>query len=78
MTVPQFYEAFEMEASDWDELSSDERKICVRTLADDLFYLLGSEPTAEIGSGTAEYDAGHAVIKVAADSQLVHVISLRE
>jgi len=50
----------------------------VRTLADDLFYLLGSEPSAEVGSGTAEYDSGHAIIKITADTQLVHVIALRE
>ncbi|OXS60515.1 hypothetical protein B1A99_08845 [Cohnella sp. CIP 111063] len=77
-TVPQFYEAFEMEENDWQDLSKDEREVCVRTLADDLFYLLGSEPSAEVGLGTAEYDSGHAIIKITADAQLVHVISLRE
>jgi len=77
-TVPQFYEAFEMEAADWEDLSKDERDVCVRTLADDLFYVLGSEPSTDFGLGTAEYDSGHAVIKVTAGSQLVHVISLRE
>lgn len=77
-TVPQFYEAFEMEEADWRELTEGERQVCVRTLADDLFYLLGSEPSAEVGSGTAEYDSGHAIIKITADTQLVHVIALRE
>ncbi len=77
-TVPQFYEAFEMDSSDWDSLSKDERDVCVRTLADDLFYVLGSEPSTDVGLGRAEYDASHSMIKVFAGSGLVHVVSLRE
>jgi hypothetical protein len=77
-TVPNFYEAFEMEAADWEGLAKEEREICIRTLADDLFYVLGSETNAEVGLGSAEYDSVHAVIKVAANARLVHVISLRE
>lgn len=77
-TVPQFYEAFEMEASDWSSLSKDERDVCVRTLADDLFYVLGSEPSTDVGLGKAEYDASHGIIKVFAGVGLVHVVSLRE
>ncbi|WP_373231894.1 hypothetical protein [Cohnella sp.] len=77
-TIPNFYEAFEMEADDWKELGKEEREICIRTLADDLFYMLGSETNAEVGLGSAEYDSAHAVIKVTANAQLVHVICLRE
>ncbi|MFC5528777.1 hypothetical protein [Cohnella yongneupensis] len=77
-TVPQFYEAFEMEESDWNSLSKDERDVCIRTLADDLFYVLGSEPSTDVGLGKAEYDASHGVIKVTADASLVHVVPLRE
>jgi hypothetical protein len=77
-TVPQFYEAFEMETNDWESLSKDEREVCIRTLADDLFYVLGTETSTEVGSGTAEYDASHSVIKITANPQLVHLISLRE
>jgi hypothetical protein len=77
-TVPHFYEAFEMESEDWEILTQDEQDICVRTLADDLFYVLGSEISTDVGLGNAEYDAHHAVIKVNANDQLVHVISLRE
>lgn len=77
-TVPQFYEAFEMEENDWNDLSSDERDVCVRTLADDLFYVLGADPSTDVGLGKAEYDAGHGIIKVTAGTGLVHVVSLRE
>lgn len=77
-TVPQFYEAFEMETDDWESLTKDEQEICTRTLADDLFYVLGSESSAEVGLGSAEYDSSHGVIKVIANAQLVYVISLGE
>jgi hypothetical protein len=78
ITVPQFYEAFEMEQSDWESLNKDEREVCVRTLADDLFYVLGADFKTDVGLGSAEYDSHHAVIKVIAGPQLVHVIPLRE
>lgn len=77
-TVPHFYEAFEMEADDWEGLAKEEREVCIRTLADDLFYVLGSETNTEVGLGSAEYDSTHAIIKVTANAQLVHVISLRD
>jgi hypothetical protein len=77
-TVPRFYEMFEMDGDEWSELSKEEREVCVRTLADDVFYALGSEPSAEIGEGTAEYDGARRVIKIVAGPQLVHVIPLLE
>jgi hypothetical protein len=77
-TVPQFYKSFEMDTEDWESLSKDEQDICIRTLADDLFYVLGSEKSTEVGLGSAEYDSSHAVIKVTSNAQLVHVVSLRE
>lgn len=77
-TVPHFHEAFEMDEEDWKSLTDGEKEICVRTLADDLFYVLGSETSAEVGNGSAEYDSSRGVIKVNAGPQLVHVVSLRE
>ncbi|TJY40752.1 hypothetical protein E5161_16530 [Cohnella pontilimi] len=77
-TIPKFYEAFEMNDTDWNELDDNEKDVCIRTLADDVFYLLGAEPSAAVSTGSAEYDAGHGVIKVTAGPQLVHVVSLRE
>ncbi|WEK54790.1 MAG: hypothetical protein P0Y55_01545 [Candidatus Cohnella colombiensis] len=78
LTVPQFYEAFEMEQVEWDALQKEEQEVCVRTLADDLFYMLGAENTAVIGSGTAEYDPSRSLIRVTASEQLIHIIALRE
>jgi hypothetical protein len=77
-TIPKFYEAFEMNDTDWSELDDNEKEICVRTLADDVFYVLGSEPAAPVSTGSAEYDAVHGIIKVTAGPQLIHVVSLRE
>lgn len=77
-TVPHFYEAFEMNDADWQDLSPDERAVCIRTLADDLFYVLGADKSAQVGDGSAEYDPRHGVIKISAGDQLVHVVPLRE
>jgi len=77
-TIPQFYEAFEMDTETWTELDEDDKNVCLRTLADDVFYMLGAEPSASVSTGTAEYDPGHGIIKITADPGLVHVVALRE
>jgi hypothetical protein len=77
-TIPKFYEAFEMNDTDWTELDENEQAVCLRTLADDVFYVLGADPSAAVSTGSAEYDSGHGVIKVTASPQLVHVVTLRE
>ncbi|MEK0312454.1 hypothetical protein [Cohnella sp. 56] len=77
-TIPDCYETFEMEAQEWDGLAQAEKDVCIRTLADDLFYVLGAEKSASAGSGTVEYDKAHHVIKVASTPQLVHIVGLKE
>ncbi len=78
ISVPLFFESFEMEAADWDNLISDLRDVCIRSLVVYLFYVLGTELSADVGEGSAEYDPSHSIIKVTATEQLVHVIPLRE
>jgi len=75
--IPNCYETFEMDAEEWNGLGRAERDVCIRTLADDMFYVLGSETRAEAGSGRLEYDRTRGVIKVTASPQLVHVVSLK-
>lgn len=77
VTVPEFFDAFEMNENEWRELSEDEQAVCVRTLADDVFYALGADPEVPVGTGAAYYDAAHSVIRVEATAHLVHVVSLR-
>lgn len=53
--VHHFYEVIDMTEADWRTLEEAEQKECIRTIADDLFYALGSDPQIEIGSGSIEY-----------------------
>ena len=77
-TIPKFYEAFEMDMADWSALDEEDKNICLRTLADDVFYVLGGNASSTaVSSGMAEYDPGHGIIKITADSGLVHVVALR-
>lgn len=70
------YEAFEMTAEDWDAQDEAEQAECMRTLADDIFYGLGTTPAMAIGSGKIEYDAANHIIKVHSDDKVVHVVQL--
>ncbi|TLS52558.1 hypothetical protein FE782_07935 [Paenibacillus antri] len=75
-TIDDSYEAFEMDADDWSALASAEQAEFMRTLADDIFYGLGSMPKLSIGSGTIEYDPANHVLKVHSHENVVHVIQL--
>lgn len=75
-TIEDSYEAFEMEAGDWSGLQATEQGEYLRTLADDLFYALGSAPRLEVGSGKIEYDPGNHVLKVYSAGNVVHLVQL--
>lgn len=74
--IENSYEAFEMTAEEWNAQEAPEQAECMRTLADDVFYGLGTSPSLEVGSGKIEYDAGNHLIKVRTQDNVVHLIKL--
>lgn len=78
VSIPDCYETFEMTRYEWDELEESERDVCLRTLADDLFYVLGASPVSSAGSGKLEYDNDRHVIKVIVSPRLTHLVQLKE
>ncbi|NQX69254.1 hypothetical protein HQN90_24275 [Paenibacillus alba] len=74
--VNGFYEFLEMDADDWQALDKDEQEECLRTLADDIFYALGSTPVIQVGAGSVRHDASNHVLKVHDGEKLVSVIYL--
>ena len=38
-------------------MEEDEQEECLRTLADDIFYGLGSAPVMHVGAGSVRHDA---------------------
>ncbi len=76
LQVGKVYEFFEMEESDWLSLDETEKTDCVGTLADDVFYGLGTDPRLQIGEGTVIYDKEHHVITVENAERTVFVVRL--
>jgi len=70
------YELLEMESDDWRELTDEEQRDCLKTLADDIFYSLGADPELTVGAGVVRYDKEHHVLKVHHGEKLVSVIYL--
>jgi hypothetical protein len=66
---------FGMSSNEWQALAAEEKQECIRTLSDDLFYALGTEPTASVGSGYVEHDERHHVLKVF-DGSKITIVSL--
>jgi hypothetical protein len=67
---------FEMSRGEWLELAVEEREDCLRTMADDIFYGLGTEPVLPLGGGTIVYDKMNHVIKVIYDEQVTRLVRL--
>jgi hypothetical protein len=74
--IDDLYLCFEMSEDDWLGLEPEERSECIRTLADDLFYGLGTEGSLSVGSGTVSHDAGRHVLKVHALPDMTAIVYL--
>jgi hypothetical protein len=74
--VERFYEFFDMDDDAWNRLNEEEQAECVRTLADDVFYGLGTEPTMDIGQGIVHYDISKHVITVNDGDKCVSIVYL--
>lgn len=70
------YEIFDMTSADWEQLDREEQIEYLRTLSDDIFYGLGSEPSIAVGEGKVQYDSSNHIIRVWTDSQIVHLVKL--
>lgn len=74
--IGEIHAFFEMNYLEWNGLSKEEQQECIRTLTDDLFYALGSDPEVEIGQGVIRYDAARHLIKVSTQDGLITIINL--
>jgi hypothetical protein len=63
-TIEDAYLFFEMEAEDWGGLDQAEQHEMMRTLADDVFYVLGEDHVVQVGSGTVTYHPAEHCIEV--------------
>jgi hypothetical protein len=67
----------EIDAVQWIELEEADRTEYLRTLADDIFYGLGSVPVLPFGDGVITYDHGKHTIHIKyADDKVIRVIHL--
>lgn len=76
LALPGSYDYLEMTLQDWEGLDADEQRECIRTLADDVFYGLGTEPELAIGSGSVHYEAVTHRIQVSDGAGVNRVILL--
>jgi hypothetical protein len=74
--INDFYDFFEMDKNDWEELSSEEQIECAKTLADDIFFGLDEEPEITLGSGAIKYIIDTDSIEVFENNILLKHISL--
>lgn len=75
--MPGCADLLEIDPQQWVELEEVDRAECLRTLADDIFYGLGSEPVVPFGDGVITYDSGNHIIQVKyEDDKVIRIIHL--
>jgi len=75
-SIDECYAFLEMTPEEWEELEGEEQQECIKTLADDLFYGLGSDPKMMIGNCTVSHDNEKHVIVISHNEKLISVIYL--
>lgn len=72
--IDDSYVFFEMEASDWERLSEEDKHEVHEALAEDIFYGLGTEPVITVGSGVIMHDLDlHRINVLVGDTELATV-----
>ena len=74
--IDRFYQFFNMEEEQWEQLSEEEKKECTKTLCDDLFFALGSRSTIPVEGGWVTYEQKKHVITVNNGGKVVAIINL--
>jgi hypothetical protein len=74
--LTRIHEFFDMEASDWLALEPSEQEDCLKTLADDIFYGLDSDPVMEVGDGVIRHDPENHVIRVHNGENVISLVYL--
>ncbi len=54
--LTDYLDLLEINQLQWSELDNEQQEECLRTLADDVFYSLGTEPELQIGDDVIVYD----------------------
>jgi hypothetical protein len=75
-SIEESYKFLEMTSGEWSTLEPLEQRECIKTLADDVFYGLGSEPRMQIGSCTISHDKEKHVIVIYHEDKLINVVYL--
>ncbi|PZE20119.1 hypothetical protein [Paenibacillus xerothermodurans] len=75
-SIDECYTFLEMTPKEWQGLEPDEQRECIKTLADDVFYGLGTEPRMRIGTCTINYDREKHVIVIHHEDKLINVVYL--
>ncbi|WP_281883735.1 hypothetical protein [Paenibacillus sp. YYML68] len=70
------YDFLEMSQDDWQSMEEDERHDCMQTLADDLFYGLGTEAVMQVGDCTLTHDPKRHLIRLDRGEAFTRVVYL--
>lgn len=74
--IDRIFEVLGMEAKNWNQLQENKKAEYLKTLADDLFYALGTETKVEIGNGYLEYIEKQNKILVSQKDNCTQIINL--
>jgi hypothetical protein len=74
--LDEIYTSFEMTQEEWQAMDGGEQMDCLRTMSDDIFYGLGTEPVLPLGRGRISHDPEKHILKISDGDKLVSLVYL--
>jgi len=74
--VERSYELLEIDRDQWEKLDKKEQKDYMTTLADDIFFALGSVKSMNVGKGVVRYIEEEHIITVFDGEKSMYIINL--
>lgn len=74
--INDIYTFFEMPENSWKYLSKSNKRKYTQTLADDLFFALGTEKEFDIGSGKIVYNDLEHTLEVSNADSIIGIVNL--
>lgn len=74
--IEESFTFFEMTLQQWNALDGEEQQECLKTLADDVFFALGTNARVKVGKGILIYEKSKHRIAVDQDGKVIQLVNL--
>lgn len=75
INIDGFYSFFDMSMEKWHALDQKEKNICLKTMCDDIFYILNFEEEISVSDSTIKYNKNKNIIEIVNNKE-IYIVKL--